>query len=35
MDAIGTHRVALKWAGELMEMVMADVTEEQAKGYPF
>jgi hypothetical protein len=34
MDAIGTHRVALKWAGELLEMVMADVTEEQAHWQP-
>lgn len=34
MDAIGTHRAALKWAGELLEMVMADVTQEQADWQP-
>lgn len=34
MDAIGTHRVALAWASELLEMVMADVTQEQADWQP-
>lgn len=34
MDAIGTHRVALAWARELLAMVVADVTPEQAAWQP-
>ena len=34
MTAMDTHMVALKWAGDLLEMVMADVTEEQAHWQP-
>jgi hypothetical protein len=30
MDAITSHRQAFKWAAELLEMTMADVTAEQA-----
>ena len=34
MTAIATHRTALKWATELLEMTMADVTPEQAHWQP-
>jgi len=34
MNSIDTHRAALKWAGQLMDMVTADVTEEQAHWQP-
>jgi len=34
MTAIATHRTALKWAFELLEMTMADVTQEQADWPP-
>ena len=34
MTAIATHRTALKWAFELLEMTMAGVTQEQADWPP-
>ncbi len=34
MSAIETHRTAFRWAAELLEMVMADVTPEQAHWIP-
>lgn len=34
MSLIESHRVALKWAYELLEMVMADVNQEQADWIP-
>ena len=34
MNTINSHREALKWAVELLEMVMADVTDEQAHWLP-
>jgi hypothetical protein len=34
MIAIESHREALKWASELLEMTMADVTDEQAHWHP-
>lgn len=34
MTAISTHRTALKWAAELLEMTTADVTHEQAHWQP-
>ncbi len=34
MDAVNTHRTALKWAVDLLELVMADVTGEQAHWQP-
>jgi hypothetical protein len=34
MNLIFSHREALSWAGELLEMVMADVTPEQAVWIP-
>jgi len=34
MDAVTTHREALRWAFELLEMVIDDVTPEQAKWIP-
>jgi hypothetical protein len=34
MDAISTHREGLRWAYELLEMVMADVTPEMAHATP-
>lgn len=34
MDAIDVHREGLRWAFELLEMVMADVTPEQSAWHP-
>jgi len=34
MDAISTHREGLRWAFELLDMVMADVTPEMAHTTP-
>lgn len=34
MNAIESHRVSLKWAAELLAMVTAEVTEEQAAWQP-
>ncbi len=34
MDVIASHRQALKWATELLEMTMADVTEAQLNWQP-
>lgn len=34
MSAVDTHRVALKWAVSLLEMVMADATTEQLHWHP-
>ncbi len=34
MDTISTHREALRWACELLDMVMADVTPEMAHATP-
>jgi hypothetical protein len=34
MTVVATHRTALKWAFELLEMTMADVTQEQAYWLP-
>jgi hypothetical protein len=34
MDAISTHREGLKWAFELLEMLVADVTQGQADWIP-
>lgn len=34
MDIITSHREALKWAADLLEMIMAAVTDEQAHWMP-
>jgi hypothetical protein len=34
MNAIDVHRTALKWAFDLLELVTADVTQEQAHWHP-